>query len=44
MALVNILMMSVKLKIVMLRKPTGFRKILRDVIIFSHFLYDEEDL
>ena len=44
MALVNILMMSVKLKIVMLRKLTGFRKILCDVIIFSHFLYDEEDL
>ena len=46
--------MSAKLKIVMLRKPAGFWKILRDVMISRHkvivnnmthhFLYDVEDL
>ena len=40
--------MSAKLKVVMARKPDGFRKILRDLLIFnnmaSHFLYDIENL
>ena len=46
MVLVNILLMSANLKIVMLRKPTGFWKILHEVmvsrheVIACHFLYD----
>ena len=54
MVLVNILIMSAKLKIAMLGKPTGFWRIFRDVMIFRHevivnnmtchFLYDVEDL
>ena len=52
MVLVNILLMSEKLKIVMLRKPAGIWKILHYVMIskhevfvnnlIRHFLYDAD--
>ena len=54
MVLVNILLMSAKLQILMLCKPAGFWKILRDIMISRHefivkniiynFLCDVEDL
>ena len=51
MVLVNISLISAKLKIVMLRKPAGFSKILCDLIIFRHkvnvnnmICHDIEDL
>ena len=39
MVLVNILLMPAKLKIVMLRKPAGFLKILHYVMISRHEVF-----